>query len=221
MKKHQCLMAIIATFAMFQDSVFAQSYYPLEIGKSWTYTVTDYATSDTNRTNLAAMESGQHNREQWGVVDIRYTIKMDSVVNGKIYQVITNSKNPFEFDLIRQEAGNYFRLNRVTFKDENFLKIGLEVDNMWLDYENEEQTVATLYIISSVDKEKIIKGKTYKNVIGIGQITAPVTSIVALLQEDETFMPTKYYADGIGMIYSYIPYPLSGTYSDVEMVVKE
>jgi hypothetical protein len=41
------------------------------------------------------------------------------------------------------------------------------------------------------------------------------------LQEDETFMPTKYYADGIGMIYSYIPYPLSGTYSDVEMVVKE
>jgi hypothetical protein len=220
MKKHQYLIAIIAIFAMLQNSTFAQSYYPLEIGQSWNYTMTDYATSDTNRTNLVAMETGIHNREKWGSVDIRYTVKRDSIVNGKTYQVITNNKNPFEFDLVRQEEGNYFRLNSLTFKEENFLKTGVEVGNMWLDYENEGQTIATLYVISSVDKEKTIKGKIYKNVIGVGQITAPVTSIVAFLQEEETFMPTKYYADGIGMIYSYMPYPLSGTYSDVEISVK-
>ena len=208
-------------FAMIQTSTFAQSYYPLEIGKSWTYTITDYATSDTNRTNLQAMETGNHNREKWSSTDIRYTVKRDSVVNGKTYQLITNNKNPFEFDLVREEDGNYFRLNSSTFKEENFLKTGIEEGNMWLDYENEEQTVATLYVVSSIDKEKKIKGKNYKNVIGIAQITAPVTTIVAFLQEGETFMPIKYYADGIGMIYSYMPYPLGGTYSDLETMIKE
>jgi hypothetical protein len=220
MKKHQCLIVIIAIFAMIQNSTFAQCYYPLEIGKSWTYTVTDYATSDTNRTDLQAMETGNHNREKWSSVDIRYTIKRDSVVNGKTYQLIINNKNPFEFDLVRQEDGNYFRLNSSTFKEENFLKTGIEVGNMWLDYENEEQTMATLYVVSSVEKEKTIKDKKYKNVIGIGQITAPVTTIVAFLQEGETFMPTKYYAEDIGMIYSYMPYPLGGTYSDLEIIIK-
>jgi hypothetical protein len=220
MKKYQCLIAIIVMFATFQNSTFAQSYYPLEVGKSWTYTMTDYATSDTNRTNLVAMETGQHNREKWSSVEILYTVKRDSVVNGKVYQLITNNKNPFEFDLVRQEAGNYFRLNSSTFKEENFLKTGVEVGNMWLDYENEEQTMATLYVVSSIDKEKTIKGKSYKNVIGIGQITAPVTSIIAFLQEGDTFLPTKYYAEGVGMVYSYMPYPLSGTYSDLEMAIK-
>jgi hypothetical protein len=220
MKKHQCLIAIIAIFAMIQNSTFAQSYYPLEIGKSWTYTITDYATSDTNRTNLQAMETGKHNREKWSSIDIIYTVKRDSIVNGKTYRVITNGKNPFEFDLIRQEGKNYFRLNNSTFKEENFLKTDVEAGNMWLDYQNEAQTEATLYVVTSIDKEKVIRGKNYKNVIGIGQITASVTQIVSFLQQDNLFMPTQYYAEDIGLIYSYMPYPFSGTYSDLETAIK-
>lgn len=220
MKKHQYLIATIVILILFQNSTFAQSYYPLEIGKSWSYTVTDYATSDTNRTNLQAMETGNHNREKWGSIDISYVVKRDSVVNGKTYKVITNNKNPFEFDLVRQEGDNYFRLNNSTYKEENFLKTNVEIGNMWLDFENEEQTVATLYVVTCIEKEKVIKGKTYKNVIGIGQVTASVAQIAAFVEEGETFMPTKYYAEGVGMIYSYMPYPLGGTYSDLETAIK-
>ncbi|NJN78343.1 MAG: hypothetical protein HC803_08475 [Saprospiraceae bacterium] len=206
--------------AIFQNSLTAQSYYPLEIGTSWNYTVTDYATSDMERTNLDAMVSGAHKREKWGSVDIRYSVKKDSLVNGKLYKVITNSKDPFLVELVREEDGNYLRLNSTTFKEENFLKTDVEVGNMWLDYENEEQTMATLYVVSSFDNQKTIKGKTYQNVIGIGQITAPVTQIIAFLNEENPFIPTKYYSKGVGLIYSYFPYPLSGTYSDVEITMK-
>jgi hypothetical protein len=218
MKKYQYLIVV---FIIFTNTTFGQSYYPLEVGKSWSYTLTDYATSDTNRTNLDAMINVSNQREKWGSIDIKYTVKQDSTVNGKIYKVITNNKNPFEKELIRKEDGNYFRLNDQTFKEENFLKTDVEVGNMWLDYENEDQTIATLYVVSCVDKQKIIKGKTYRNVIGIGEITAPVAQIIVFLQkEDNNFLPTKYYADGIGMIYSYVPYPVSGTYSDLETSIK-
>lgn len=221
MKKYLNGIAIIATLTIFHNSTAAQSYFPLDLETTWTYDLNNYATSDTNRTDLEAMVSGKQQREEWGSSEVTYKVRRDSVVNGQTYKIITNTKDPFEIDLVREENGNYFRLNDNTFKEENFLKTAVKQGDLWLDYENAEQTIATIYVIISVDKTKKIKGKIYNDVIGIGQVTASVEQLMAYLQEDNAFMPTKFYAKNIGLVYSYIPYPLGNTYADTEMVIKK
>ena len=212
---------LIAVFALFQNSTIAQSYYPLEDGQKWTYNFIDYATSDTNRTNIDAMVSGEHNRELWGTTEVTFELKKDSLVNGQTYKVLVNKQDPFDVDLVREEDGNFFVLNNSTFKEENFLKTVVNVDDVWLDYENAEQTVATLYIVIAKEKTMVIKGKTFKNVLGIGKITASVDQIIAILQSDDPFIPVTYYAKGVGMIYSYMPYPLGDRYSDLEVFINQ
>lgn len=219
MKKVLYHIVIIFLFSISQNSLFAQSYYLLEEGEKWTYNFIDYATSDTNRTNLEAMLSGVHSREQWAKTEVTYQVRKDSTVNGKSYKVITNTQNPFDVTLIREENGNYFKLNNVNFKEENFLKTNVNVDDVWLDYENQEQTMATIYMVLAKEDKMTIKGKTFENVIGIGHFTASVDDIISFLQNDDTFMPVKYYAQDKGMIYSYEPYPLGGTYSDLEKML--
>lgn len=222
MKKHQYLtITLFVILTVFQNTVDAQSYYPLEVGSMKVYKEIDYATSDTNRTNLEVMVSGNHKREKWRTEEVKYEVMKDSVVNGKTYQVIRNSRTPFDLELVREDEGNYFKFDNQTFKEKNFLKTNVEVGNMWLDYENAAQTIATLYIVTSKDNQKIIQGKVYKNVIGVGQITAPVAHLIGFLQEENIFMPTKYYAEGIGLIYSYAPYPASDTYSDLERTIMD
>ncbi len=221
MKKYMFQIVCVATLTCLQTTINAQSYFPLDLGAKWSYTVTDFATSDTNRMNLKAMVNGEHKREKWSVNEITYQVRKDSVINGKSYKVITNSKDPFERTLVREEAGNYFQFNNKTFKDDNFLKTDVKVDDIWLDYENPEQTAATLYVVISIDNTKVIQGETYKNVIGIGQITASMEQIVEFVRSGSQFMPIKYYSKGLGLIYSYMPYPLSGTYSDLEKAIKQ
>ncbi|MFK7949512.1 MAG: hypothetical protein AB8G11_18110 [Saprospiraceae bacterium] len=212
---------LIVLFALCYNSITAQSYYPLKDGQTWKYNFIDYATSDTNRTNVDAMVSGKHNREVWSTTEVIFELRKDSVVNGKNYKVIVNKQNPFDVNLVREEGGNFFMLNNSTFKEENFLKTDVNVDDVWLDYENAEQTVATLYMVVAKEQTIQIKGKTYNNVIGIGKVTASVERIVTILQSDNPFIPVTYYAKGLGMIYSYLPYPLGGRYSDLEVSVRD
>lgn len=221
MKKYLNYIMVIGLCSFYQNSTIAQSYFPLDFGTTWTYNTTYFATSDTGRNNMPIMLSGAHNREVWGSTEITYEVKKDSIVNKQTYKVITNTKNPFDIDLIREENGNYFRLNTQSFKEENFLKGNLKVGDLWLDYQNAEQTLATLYMVVSLDKTKNIKGKTYNNVIGIGEITSSMERLMEYLQEDSSFIPTKYYAEGIGLVYSYFPYPVSNSYSDVEQAIKQ
>lgn len=221
MKHTFCQLMLVTIFALCYNSTTAQSYYPLKDGQTWTYNFIDYATSDTNRTNIDAMVSGNHNREVWATTETVFELKKDSVVNGQSYKVIVNKQNPFDVNLVREEDGNFFMLNNKTFKEENFLKTNVNVDDVWLDYENAEQTVATLYMVVAKEKSMQIKGKTYNDVIGIGKITASVEQIVAVLQSDNPFIPVTYYAKDIGMVYSYLPYPLGERYADLEVVIKD
>lgn len=221
MKHTFCQLMLVAIFALCYNSTTAQSYYPLTDGQTWSYNFIDYATSDTNRTDIDAMISGKHNREVWSTTEVTFELRKDSVVNGQRYKVIVNKQNPFDVNLVREEDGNFFMLNNSTFKEENFLKTTVNVDDVWLDYENAEQTIATLYMVVAKEKSMQIKGKTYNDVIGIGKVTASVEQIVAILQSDDPFIPVTYYAKGIGMIYSYLPYPLGGRYADLEVSVRE
>lgn len=219
MKHIFCQTILLTLFVFCQHQLIAQSYYPLEDGQKWTYNYTDYATSDTNRMDISTMISGNHSREVWGTTEISFELKKDSLVNGQLYKVIVNGQNPYDVHLVREDNGDFFLLNNVTFKEENFLKTDVSVDDVWLDYENAEQTIATLYIVVAKEQSMKIKGKTYKNVIGIGKITASVEEIIGILQSENPFIPVTYYAKGIGMVYSYLPYPLSERYSDLEVSV--
>ena len=221
MKYTFCQLTLIAIFVLYYNATAGQSYYPLESGQTWTYNFIDYATSDTNRTNIEAMTSGKHHREVWATTEITFELKKDSIVNGHTYKVIVNKQNPFDVSLIREDDGNFFMLNNETFKEENFLKTAVNVEDLWLDYENAEETIATLYMVIAKEKSMQIKGKTFNDVIGIGKITASVKQIVAVLESDNPFIPVTYYAKGIGMIYSYAPYPLGDRYSDLEIFIED
>jgi hypothetical protein len=216
MKKIARNIVLITIGTLLGITAFSQSYYPLDLGKSWTYDVTDYATSDTSRNDYAAMLSGKHNREEWGKAKVKFVIEKDSILNGKTYRVVANA-NGSEVKLIREENGNYFRFNNRTFKDDNFLKPNLKAGNIWLDYSNPDQTVATVYKVITIDKQKMIKGKMYNNVIAISEFTGSMEQIYALFTNKAAFPITKYYAENIGLIYNYMPYPLGGTYSDLEI----
>jgi hypothetical protein len=204
-------MGIILGFTM-----FAQSYYPIELGTSWTYNVTDYATSDTSRKHNESMLSGEHNREEWGIQKMKIVVEKDSIINDKTYRVLANT-NGSKVELVREENGNYFRFNNNTFKDDNFLKPGLEVGNLWIDYSNAEQTIATIYKVISMDKQKTIKGRNYKNVIAISEYTGSTEQFFAIFRSNQAFPIVSYYAEGVGLIYNYTPYPLGNTYSDLEV----
>ena len=216
-----CIIMLINLFALCHNSVIAQSYYPLEDGQQWTYNFIDYATSDTNRTNIDAMVSGKHNREVWDTTKITFQLKKDSIVNGKNYKVIVNKQNALNMSLVREDNGNFFLLNNLTYKEENFLKTDVNVDDLWLDYEDAEQTRATLYIVIAKEKSMTIKGQTFEDVIGIGKITAPVSKLIMILKSENPFIPVTYYAKGIGMIYNYTPYPLSDKYADLEISIND
>ncbi len=218
MKKIAQQIALTAITTLLGISTFAQSYYPLDLGKEWVYNVTEYATSDTMRTHNEAMLSGKHNREKWGKQKVKILIEKDSTVNNKTYRVVANA-NGSKVELVREENGNYFRFNSKTFKEDNFLKANLEVGNIWLDYSNPEQTTATVYKVVSIKQQQFIKGKTYNDVIAISEYTGSMEQIYSLFTNKAAFPITKYYAKGIGLIYNYMPYPMGGTYSDVEVAL--
>ena len=203
------------------ETIAAQSYYPLNIGQKWTHQYTEYATSDANRTDIKAMIAGEQAREIWSSTEIAFEVRKDSIINGKTYKVIVNKQDPFNIQLVREDNGNFFSFNNETFKEDNFLKTDVKVGDLWLDYENAEQTIATLYIVVEKAASLSIKGKNYNDVIGIGQITAPRQKIIAILKSENPFLPVTYYAKGQGMIYSYRPYPLGDRYSDLEIIIKE
>lgn len=220
MKKIACKIAFTAIGTLLGFTAFAQSYFPLDIGKSWTYDVTEYATSDTVRVHSEAMLSGEHSREEWSKQKVKFVIEKDSVVNGKTYRVIANA-NGSKSELVREEDGNYFRFNSRTFKDDNFLKSNLEVGNVWLDYGDAAQTFATVYKVVGVKKNKEIKGKVYNDVIAISEFSGSMEQIYSLFTNKVAFPITKYYAKDIGLIYDYTPYPLGTTYSDMELCLSK
>lgn len=217
--KFNTSILLLFSVLIFQNSIVAQSYYPLDNGQKWTYRFTEYDAADANRTNINGMMKGNQVRNISSSTEITFEILKDSIINGKTYKVILNRQDPFDIKLIREENGNFFNFNKETFKEDNFLKTAVNVDDVWLDYENMEQTIATLYIVVAKEATMQIKGKTYNDVIGIGKITAPVQKIISILQSENPFLAVTYYAKGQGMIFSYLPYPMSDRYSDLEITI--
>lgn len=216
MRKIVCNIVFTLIGTLSGITAFGQSYYPLELGTSWTYNITEYATSDTSRMHNESMLSGKHNREEWFSAKAKFFVEKDSMINDKSYRVIANT-NGSSVELIREENGDYFRFNNNTFKEDNFLKSNLELGNLWIDYHDATQKAVTVYKVVSISKQKVVKGKNYDNVIGISQFTGTTAQFFSMFNNKKAFPTIKYYAKGVGLIYEYTPYPLGRTYSDLEI----
>ena len=100
-----------------------------------------------------------------------------------------------------------------------FLKDGLQQGDKWVHYHG-DSTWYTVFTVRTFESRKMVKGQRFTNVIGI-------TANTLNAKDEESgneFMnnvplPTYYYAENIGLIYTYMPYPLSETYADREIVL--
>jgi hypothetical protein len=220
MKQTIFFAALLTLAAALPHSLEAQNYYPLDLGKTWTYQVTEYATSDTNRTDTKGLLNGTAKREQWGTATVTHTVQKDTLFNGKTYKIIGSSRDGSR-QFVRFEGSDFFRFNAETFHEDNFLKSGLTEGNLWIDYANEAQTAGTLYKVVKVHQQLVVKGKAYQNVLEIGEMNGTLEQLVTFIQYKQPFTLTKYYAPNVGLIYQYAPYPFGGTYSDLEMVLQQ
>lgn len=218
-----CTLYLILSICFSSANVLlAQNFYPLESDKRWTYHYSDFATSDSLRT--AYPHARSDHRTVWFYTKAQHQVVGDTMINGKTYQhiAITNLEGnyPMGNEYIRKEGNNYYRINNYIGKNAEilFLKDGLREGDKWITYHGDSAWY-TIHRVRTFNKRKMVKGQIFSNVVGITATT--VNTKIPLDFTEKVPSPTYYYAENVGLIYTYMPYPLSETYSDREIVLSK
>lgn len=137
----------------------------------------------------------------------------DSSINKGIYSkfLISYNYHYSDISLIRKSDKNYLKVSDNDFEADTFeyvfMKENVKIGDTWTNYGRNNQILNT-YKVLDVKSNYIINGIAY--------------SKVAIVNKDVplgSFRQRKsihYYASGVGEIYSYLRYPDSGFYCNVE-----
>lgn len=179
-------------------------YFPTPRNGSWRY----------SNTALAPLRS-----EVWWVDTTTFRMEKDTVVNGKKYALLAETRGHRKQG-IRKENGNYYSLSFNAYNRQSeyvFLKDGLPVGSSWEELSRDGH-YKHVFTITARLSEKAIRGKVYRDVIEVqeeelvkgadGQFVSPSTI-------------KHCYAKNIGEVYAFYPMYSYGTYSAQELELLE
>jgi hypothetical protein len=179
-------------------------YFPLDNDRQWSY-----QRSDWFRTNAS--------EEPVERVSDTLTLKIngDVTIGGKTYKQIVDSKNLYN-KAIRVEGSKYYARNHEFYSNDFsheyvFLDTDKAVGESW-SYIKDDGYSKTEYIVLAKDVTKSILKVEYNDVIELKVNYYHKNS----QGEYEFWLSSLHsYSAGIGEVYSFNPYPISGRYNDV------
>jgi hypothetical protein len=195
---------LMAAFQSCENSAIepdlADDYFPLRDGLEWRYE--RWVSISSNVT------------DNWLVVTLRLRIAGPVEIEGESYKKIVNANGEID-KIVRTEGSQYFGRNHEVYRgfthEYIFLDTDKEVGESW-SYIKDDGVSKTEYVIVAKHSQRAINGNVYKNVI---EVEVNYYS----LQQSGTFLhfatAAHYYAQGVGEIYHYYPYPVSLAYGDL------
>jgi hypothetical protein len=198
------LFLTIVSVSCSDDNPTPGNYFPLEAGTVWNYEL--YQTDA---------------KEAFGdfMSEARRFVKGDSVIDGSQYVLYEDQLGAWA---VRREGSAYYQRFSIGypsgFSDEyKFLDTEKSVGFTWDQFPGPHDFVKVTFSIRSRNASRKFLDKVYTNLIVV---------------EEQHLVPDgsggwnnwrsiwRYYAPGIGEIYSYAPYPLSNMFLDVSTVLK-
>jgi hypothetical protein len=175
-------------------------YFPLESGKQWQY--------QRWLDNLPAGENS-------AIFDtLKLSVQGDTIVDDQAYKIINDQFGNID-KIVRRSDGQYFGRHHElygTFSHEYvFLDLTKAPGESW-SYVKDEGATKTEYVILSKGGTKTVSGIEYSNVIEVQVNYYNLSSNGGFELWVSAF---HYYAEGVGEIYHYYPYPVSLVYGNI------
>jgi hypothetical protein len=157
--------------------------------------------------------------EIWGSDTTTLTIRGDTLIEGITYKKILNEYGSLE-KVVRRQGGQYFGRNHELYggfsKEFLFLDTSVPVNGSWEHVKNEGR-YKTEYVVTEVNATHIVHGVEYKNVI---KVEVNYYEKLAGDSNFELLYSAKHsYANGVGEIYAYYPYPASNMFSNLKISI--
>jgi hypothetical protein len=178
--------------------VSSKNYFPLNNGRTWTYSQL-----------LRFGDMKEYDMRDTGKVYVK-----DTTISGKSLNIFKDEGMPAYFlrDVrVKKENGTYYRLNHFSEVASGewipFLRDKCSKGDFWQTSKDQYGNYRK-FEVKNVYDEYNVAGKVYKDVVEIRETYIPTEGLRVM---ELTFM----YANNIGLIYSYLPYPESFTYADV------
>jgi hypothetical protein len=181
--------------------VIPEDYFPLKEGIELNYYQENTSTSDPS--------------EIWNKDTVHVTISKDTIIEGIQYKRVLNNFGRLE-KFVRKEGTQYFGRQHEFYgsftPEYMFLDTSVPVNGSWTHIKNEGHT-KTEYVVKSKGNKQTIHGVEYNDVIELdvnyyNDYNDGVT--MELLCTAKHF-----YANGVGEIFTYYPYPVSEMFSNV------
>lgn len=197
--KFAFLILLLGVLSCDSDESFDHSgnYFPVYEGSEWTF----------ERKIGNALEF-----HDFGT--ITYLTSGPVFMDGKYYYRVSRGQVDDHYFYVRRNQAEYFEINTVYFNNTEykFLDTKKNVGESW-EYAVPDYEQRVKYTVVSKNAIQNVKGTVYRNVITIG---------VQYYYKDDAgeFQPQLFaehvYAEGVGEVYSYMPYPASLVYGDVK-----
>jgi hypothetical protein len=197
------ILSILALYACDGAEIQPNSsgdYFPLKDGQQWSYQRwIDFSSDDPVKTSFDTLT---------------LLVSGDTVVEGKTYRVITDGYGNID-KIVRRSGVQYFGRHHEfygTFSHEYiFLDLSKAPGQSW-SYVKDEGLTKTEYVIVSKNGKQTFLGIEYDNVV---EVKVNYYNLSSSGDFELWVSALHYYAEGIGEIYHYYPYPVSFTYGDI------
>jgi len=155
----------------------------------------------------------------WATDTVTLSVSGDTLIDGLTYKKIINEYGLLE-KVVRREGGKYFGRNHEMYggftMEYLFLDVNVPANGMW-DHIKEEGMTKTEYVVKEVKSNQVINGIEYKNVTKIE--VNYYNKYNDGINFELNYSALHYYADGVGEIYTYYPYPASGMFCDLNISI--
>ena len=191
--------------------ILPESYFPLNVGAKSIYLTRWIPSSHTDSIFQISDTSNLVSNPDYPIISqiIEWKVEKDSIVKGKLYYKLVNT-GTYNNRLLRNENGVIYNID-IPPTGESFPMSTVEYPILKENANAGDFWTADNFIFTVIEVKKsyTLNGKTYNS----------VQYIKKEVYTDGKLWLTEYqmYAAGIGLIYSYKPYPLSERYIDVEM----
>lgn len=176
-------------------------YYPLTEGIELNYYQENSLTGDPS--------------EIWSSDTVQVTISKDTIIEGIKYKRVLNNFGRLE-KFVRREGTQYFGRQHEFYglftPEYMFLDTSVPVNGTWEHIKDDGHT-KTEYVVSAKYSKQTINGVEYNDVIELdvnyyNDYDDGVTMKML-------YTAKHFYANGVGEIFTYYPYPASGMFSNV------
>jgi hypothetical protein len=176
-------------------------YFPLTEGIELNYYQENISTADP--------------LEIWGKDTVLVKISKDTIIGGIQYKSVLNNFGRLE-KFVRREGSQYFGRQHEFYgmftPEYMFLDTAVPVGGSWSHIKDEGHS-KTEYVVKAKNSTHIINGVEYKDVIelDVNYYNDYEDGVTMKL----LYTAKHFYANGVGEIFTYYPYPASGMFSNV------